>query len=126
MSIVLLIFGISNPPLPFLVPFQKKPVTSRASSAVDKDLRVAYRDRFIGQTDARPSTTHAFRVLMFFNSSTEFFTLLLFGVILFFWVFNFLGIALLLQGPFMIVNTRDKHNLKTNLLSCSIKECLFK
>ncbi|XP_052262715.1 protein FAM149B1-like isoform X3 [Dreissena polymorpha] len=41
--------------------FQRKTVTSRASSAVDKDLRVAYRDRFIGLTDARPSTTHAFR-----------------------------------------------------------------
>lgn len=41
---------------------QKKLVSSRASSAVDKDIRVAYRDRLISFQEARPSTTHAFRV----------------------------------------------------------------
>ncbi|WAQ95427.1 F149A-like protein [Mya arenaria] len=40
---------------------QKKLVSSRASSAVDKDLRVVYRDRLFGAPDTRPSTTHAFR-----------------------------------------------------------------
>ncbi|XP_045212450.2 protein FAM149B1-like isoform X2 [Mercenaria mercenaria] len=43
------------------VRLQKKLVSSRASSAVDKDIRVAFKDRFISAQDTRPSTTHAFR-----------------------------------------------------------------
>jgi len=50
------------PTSPLNIPFQKKLVSSRASSAVDKEYRAAFRDRLFGNSEARPSTTHAFRV----------------------------------------------------------------